>query len=623
LLDRVTNTLSKDYAPLAIDENNFVYLSDQRGIINLFKYNSSTGIYSQITNFATGIDGYDYNVSSNTLAFVMTKNFRQNIFVDRNFTHNRQVFTPATRRKELQQAQVIRERRKQVENKTMSIKDLLNQRLKEAQQNSSDTAAAPAADSLRNVPQTGDSLQMTQPDSAKVAATETPDVEPKKDDTVNTDNYEFEDEAVKQAPPPAETFLTRYMKARDKSRITGPHDYETKFSYNNLVTSLLIDPLRGLGVSIEAQMNDMLESYRFYGGIMTSIDLRNGDAYAEFQYLPTLIDFNVRFDRKGLRWEAEPLDRGQPNLYHYSLNRFEIGAALPITDRVRFTVKPFAALTRTVELGEGDYPAQPPTIDPLTDYYGGVKSELIYDNSVSSGLNLIEGTRGKFMFQHYQGLNDQSKSFSQVALDVRHYQKIYREIVFAVRGFAGTFFGQSPKLYLLGGMDNWILNKARIGGQTSDGIENPLGYSLANPDLLFTEFATSLRGFEYATLFGNSVLLANAEFRVPLIRALSNGPVSSNFLRNMQFIAFYDIGTSWSGKPPFTSENSVSYEKIGGYPNAFEIEIKNYLNPWLYSYGVGIRTVILGYYMKADLAWPVENYEVLKPKLHVTLGFDF
>jgi hypothetical protein len=413
------------------------------------------------------------------------------------------------------------------------------------------------------------------------------------------------------------------MKARDKSRITGPHPYETKFSYNNLVTSLLIDPLRGLGVSIETQMNDMLESYRFYGGIMTSIDLRNGDAYAEFQYLPSLIDFSVRFDRKGLRWEAEPVDRAQPNLYHYSLNRFEIGAALPITDRIRFTLKPFGAMTRTVDLGEGDYPSQPPSTDPITSFYGGLKSELIYDNSVSSGLNLVEGTRGKLMFQHYEGLSDASQSFSQASVDIRHYQKIYREIVFAVRGFAGTFFGKSPKLYLLGGMDNWAFNKSRIGGQTSDGVPNPLGYPLANSDLLFTEFATSLRGFEYATLFGNSVLVGNAEFRVPLIRALSNGPVSSNFLRNMQLIAFYDIGTSWSGKPPFSSENSVSYDKIGGYPSKFEIEIKNYLNPWLYSYGFGLRTVILGYYMKFDLAWPVENYQVLKPKFYFTLGFDF
>jgi outer membrane protein assembly factor BamA len=190
-----------------------------------------------------------------------------------------------------------------------------------------------------------------------------------------------------------------------------------------------------------------------------------------------------------------------------------------------------------------------------------------------------------------------------------------------VRGFGGTFFGESPKIYMLGGMDNWIVNKARTGGETSDGVPNPIGYPRANPDLLFAEFATSLRGFEYSTLFGNSVLMANAELRVPLIRALSNGPISSNFLRNMQFIAFYDIGTSWSGKPPFSSNNSVSYETVTR--TNFEVKIKNYLNPWLYSYGVGMRTVLLGYYMKFDVAWPVENYETLKPKLFVTLGFDF
>jgi WD40 repeat protein len=623
VVKRITNTLSKDYAPLAIDENNFVYLSDQRGIINLFRYNRSTGIYSQITNYATGIDSYDFNAGNSILATVMTKNFKQSIFVDRGFTGTRQVFTPATRRKELQQARVIRERRKQDENRQMSIKDLLNARLKEAQQNAGDsTAANTAADSVRGTTPS-DSTQMTTPaDTTKTAEPRNEDAA-KKDGDVNTDNYQFEDEAVKQAQP-TESFLTRYMKARDRSRITGPHDYETKFSYNNLVTSLLNDPLRGLSVSIEAQMNDMLESYRFYGGIMTSVDLRNGDAYAEFQYLPSLIDFNIRFDRKGIRWEAEMESQGdQPNLYHYSLNRFEIGAALPITDRLRFTVKPFATMTRTVDLGGADIPTRPVDGDISSEYYGGVRSEIVYDNSVSSGLNLIEGTRGKIVFQHYEGITDSERSFSQASLDVRHYQKIYREIVLAVRGFAGTFFGKSPKTYLLGGMDNWAFNRARVDGQTSEGEPNPLGYSTANPDILFTEFATSLRGLDYATLFGNSVLLANAELRVPIIRALSNGPVSSSFLKNMQLIAFYDVGTSWSGKPPFTSENSVSVERIARRGSPFQIEIKNYLNPWLYSYGVGMRTVILGYYVKFDLAWPVENYQVMDPKFHLTLGFDF
>ena len=61
LLTRLTNTLSKDHSPEALDENNFYYLSDQRGIVNLFKFNRTTGIYSQVTNYASSIKDYDLN----------------------------------------------------------------------------------------------------------------------------------------------------------------------------------------------------------------------------------------------------------------------------------------------------------------------------------------------------------------------------------------------------------------------------------------------------------------------------------------------------------------------------------------------------------------------------------
>lgn len=635
LLTRLTNTLSKDQAPKAMDENNFFYLSDQRGIVNLFKFNKTTGIYSQVTNYSSSVKDFDLNFNTNTMSMVMTRNMKENIFVDRSFNRDRQIFTPATRRKDLQQARVIHERRKQQaeEDKSMSIKDLLNARRKEGQGGLSDTTGIQKDSTQLPVRVPTDTIVARQsaPESLNDSTTVTT-IEPIATDSiaatapkkpeVNTDNYVFEDEAVKQSAPAGESFLTRYMKAREKSRITGPFGYESKFSSNNLVTSLVVDPLRGLGVSIETQMNDMLENYRFFGGIMSSVNLRNGDFYGEFQYLKSLIDFSARVDRKGIRWQTEPaVDGAQGFLYHYSLNRVEVSASLPITDRIRFTIKPFGALARSVPLGLADYPTTPPSGKPINNIYGGFKSEVVYDNSVSTGLNLIEGTRGKISFTHYQGLKNQDLSFSQASIDVRHYQKIYKEIVFAVRGYAGTFFGNSPKTYLLGGMDNWFFNKARTSGQTSQGEPNPLGYPGENQDLLFVEFATTLRGFDYATLFGNTVLLGNAEFRVPLIRALSSGPISSNFLRNMQFIAFYDIGTSWSGKPPFNSGNSVSYDEVVGGP--FEAQIKNYLNPWLYSYGVGMRTVMLGYYIKADLAWPVEDYEVSKPRVHVTLGFDF
>lgn len=620
LLKRITNTLSKDIMPHALDDNNFYYLSDQRGIVNLFRYNRQTGIYSQVTNFSSSIKDYDPNFNANILAYVLNKERKQDIFVNRNFDFNRQIFTPATRRKELQQARVIREKRRQEENKNMSIKDLLNARLREAE---------PAKDSLVTLPVLRDTLtiqvdSVASPPADSVQRKEgivntdnyefdAPEV---KADEVRTDNYKFEDEAVRQNQP-SESFLSRYMKAREKSRITGPFPYESKFSADNLVASLIIDPMRGMGVLLETQMNDMLENYRFHGGIMSTLDLRQGDVFAEFEYLPSFMDFSARFDRKAIRWEPY----SNSKVFKYTLHKLEVGASLPFTDRFRVAVKPFGAIATSIDLGEQPFPVNPPSAQATNRYYAGASTEIVYDNSVSTGMNLMEGTRGKISFMHYQGLSDQQHSFSRASIDLRHYQKVYREIVLAVRGFAGTFFGPSPKKFLLGGMNNWLFNKTVLEGNTSEGQPNPLGIRGETQDILFVEYATNLRGFDYAQLFGNSVMLFNAEFRVPLIRALTNGPIASNFFRNLQFTAFYDVGTSWSGKPPFSSETSVSYNVIKDGP--FEAHIKNYINPWLYSYGVGVRTVVFSYYVKFDFAWPVENYEVGEPRAYLTLGFDF
>ena len=620
LLKRITNTLSKDTRPLAADDDNFYYLSDQRGIVNLFRYNRASGIYSQVTNLASSLKDYDANFENNILAYVTTKDRKQDIFVNRNFSFNRQIFTPPTRRKELQQARVIRERRKQEENKNMSIKDLLNARLKEAQ---------PPGDSLEALPVVPDTLTIkvdqveenpadTTRRNENVVNTDNYqfDVQDKKEPEVKTDNYRFEDEAVKENQP-SESFLSRYMKAREKSRIAGPFPYESKFSADNLVASLIIDPMRGMGVLLETQMNDMLENYRFHGGIMSTLDLRQGDVFAEFEYLPYFMDFSARFDRKAIRWDPYSND----NVYKYTLHKLEFGASLPLTDRVRVSVKPFGAIASSVDLGEQPFPLNPPSAVTTNRYYVGAETDIVYDNSVSTGMNLMEGTRGKMSFTHYQSLDNQAFSFNRASIDLRHYQKVYREIVFAVRGFAGTYFGPSPKKFLLGGMSNWLFNETELDGSDGEGMPNPLGIHGETQDILFVEYATNLRGFDYATLFGNSVMLFNAEFRIPLIRALTNGPIASNFFRNLQFTAFYDIGTSWSGNPPFSSETSVSYKVIEDGP--FRAQIKNYINPWLYSYGLGVRTVVFSYYVKFDLAWPVENYEVGEPRAYLTLGFDF
>jgi len=558
---------------------------------------------------------------------VMTSKLSEDIFVLNNFNYDRQIFTPASRRKEVMQAKVITERRKQEQPvKNMTVKDLINQRLKEKQQE------APKPDSLQ--------LQKIQPVKQDTIKQQTDDIntddyrfdepvkpdtlmpEPPKEKPINTDDYVFEDEVVK-AKQPTETFLTRYMKARESNRIGGPYPYAPKFSYENLLTNFLVDPLRGFSMRIETQMNDMLGDYRIAGGLQVSLrDFKSGDVFLEMEYLPNRLDYGFRFDRKVIFWDTPAERTADIEEQKYSYQKIEFGVSYPISVRTRVSLKPFIGFTQFTDRGF-EIPQSGPEFRPsVYQFYSGGKAEVVYDNSISTGMNIIEGTRGKITATHNQALNNNQKSFTRVSVDIRHYQKIYREIVLAVRGFAGSSFGNSPKKYLLGGMDNWFGNTINY-----EGLQNPLVSAVGtyNENLLFTEFATSLRGFDYATLYGNNVAIASAEFRVPLIRALSTGPISSNFFRNLQFTAFYDIGTSWTGELPFNAENSVRKrvvpEQQSGSP--FRIEIDEYLNPWLYSYGFGLRTLMLGYYVKFDLAWPVENYTVKDPRLSVTLGFDF
>ena len=154
-------------------------------------------------------------------------------------------------------------------------------------------------------------------------------------------------------------------------------------------------------------------------------------------------------------------------------------------------------------------------------------------------------------------------------------------------------------------MDNWINQD-----DNTEGDNNPLAPTeegVNNSELLFTEFATNLRGFDYAALVGNNALLFNAELRVPLIRYLQSGPITSNFFRNLQFTGFFDIGSAWTGNSPFNEDNSISNRTIR--EGAFVIDLKDYRNPWLYSYGFGFRTMLLGYYMKLDVAYPVEKLQ--------------
>jgi len=627
VVHRVTNTLSKNIKPLAVNDHEFYFISEQQGIFNLYKYNLENNISFQVSNFGTGIQDFDISYDKRYFTFVMPENGKDNLYLKQNYNLDQNIFTAQTKRQQYLNAKFVAQRLKEARQNKIQQADSLEEMAEEREE----TSEPAVSDQKREKPSFLDQYEFKiseQPaenlvdtknyDFTGIAGPVTEQkkpVEEVSEEILDTKGYVFDTDVVKGGESTG-SFLSSYRRLRRESDVAGPFPYQTRFSADNVVTSFVIDPLIGFGLKLETQMNDQLENHKFYGGIMIPTDLKSGSFYGEYRFLKYTVDLHARYRRKSLYRNT---DDKFSSLQKYILNTYEIGASLPFNAMTRLSIVPFIETTRYWDL-DATQVISPPSGPATADVnYAGIRFEMIYDNSSVLGMNVLQGSRGKIGLRHNEGISDSKKSFSNFYMDLRHYQPLHREIVLAGRFFYGRYWGSNPQRYLLGGMDNWLFNS------TNKNPNDPLWHEVGvdNSNILFAEYVTSLRGFKYNTFNGENAMLFNAELRVPLIRYLKRGPISSNFLRNLQFIGFFDIGSAWTGSSPFATENSVNTELLEPEGSPFRARIQNFKNPWLSSYGFGARTVLLGYYVKLDVAYPIEDFVVKDPKFLVTLGYDF
>lgn len=533
------------------DHSNIFFLSDRKGINNLYRHNIDSNETYQVTNFLKNINAFSLNKDFNSFAYSMVEKGKENVYFAENFDFFESVDRNETPRKKILSA---------YSNKH-DDKILINK--------------------------------------------ETRQIEKEEDLDIN--EFRFESDIKKQKRK--ETLQKKEATVENKRndiKYKGPYTYKGMFSVDKVISTLMIDPLRSLGLLLEGGMSDMFGNHKINSGIFLFSDFKSSSLFGEYLYLKHLIDIRARFDRESYHFET------QTAFQRYTLNRVAITGALPLSNSLRVGLTPFAVHTRFTDIATGFTP-------DTTQLYGGLRAELVYDNTHISGLNMIEGTRMKLAFEKYANVQSNLRNFSKLTFDLRHYQKIHKEIILATRFSHGQFIGNAKKSFMLGGMDNWLFNSINMGYKN-----NPLRIEpgLNNSDILFNEFVTTLRGFDYNTLFGPKYLLFNAELRVPLIRYLYNGTISSNFFRNLQFVGFTDIGTAWSGKNPFNNNNSINTTFIDG-GDKFSATVTNFRNPFLIGYGMGARSMFLGYYTKLDVAWGLLDYKVLPTRFYLTFGFDF
>ena len=90
-----------------------------------------------------------------------------------------------------------------------------------------------------------------------------------------------------------------------------------------------------------------------------------------------------------------------------------------------------------------------------------------------------------------------------LGFDARHYERILKHSVLAVRAAGATTFGKERTLYYLGGTDN------EVGASFNEEINTPAG------NYAFQTLAANMRGFNRNIRNGTSYALINTELRIP------------------------------------------------------------------------------------------------------------
>jgi hypothetical protein len=570
---QLTSSIASELRPRATADGNFVFLSEENGIRSLYAYNLAANSSAAVSNFVQNIEAYDYSASNNTLAVAAKDNGRDFIYLIPDYSFTPQATLPKTAR------QIILEARARVPQTTNTARKLIES------------------------------------ETTKEVKTE------RKEGEVNIENYEFGAEQAKTdtttktdttAKVAAPVATAPKANTTPEFKIAGPLEYDTRFSVHEIITSVYADPQLGFGLVAGVNMSDLFENHHIRGTAYLRTDLETSRAFAEYVNLKNRVDLGVQFRRDVL---VSSVLESPGAIVRNARNEIAPLLVYPLSYSTSLRAQPRLVSTRFTQISDFSTP------DSVNNMYGG-NVELVYDNSVVTGVNMMEGTRMKVGVLSLRDFENSNANFNKFYVDLRHYQKIHREIILATRLSYGAFFGNSPKNYLIGGMDNWL-----FAGEDDVTERNDVNIQSA-PDLFYLEYALPLRGFNYNTRTGHKHLLANAELRVPIIQYLYNGAVGSGFFRNLQLTAFADAGSAYNGSNPFTGNNSINTRIVGGRTsptqrNPFEITVINYRNPFLVGYGFGARSTLFGVYGKLDVAWSEEDLGSQGPKVYITLGYDF
>jgi WD40 repeat protein len=355
----------------------------------------------------------------------------------------------------------------------------------------------------------------------------------------------------------------------------------------------------GMNALLKIGASDLFDDYKLMGGMRIPTSFGNGG-----EQLLKIENLKNRFDHRLIYYRQKIVDRGN----------FFTTTTQDLRYRLSFPFNEVLALRMTTNLRQDMQVFIPYSdatlIKPIAyNHTTGLKFELVFDNSIPMDLNIRRGSRMKIFSEFLFGIENQSSTLN-LGLDLRQYTRITRNFIWVNRLAGATSLGTKKLLYYMGAVDNWIFTPEFNYDIDVDPSQN---YG-------FQTTATPMRGFTQNIRNGNSFILLNSELRIPIFTFFSSYPIKYDMIKHFQLVAFADVGTAWTGPHPLSSDNYFNTQIINDKP--VTINVENLREPFIGAVGFGARSKIWGYFVKADFGWGIENFELQKPRLILSLGLD-
>jgi hypothetical protein len=341
-----------------------------------------------------------------------------------------------------------------------------------------------------------------------------------------------------------------------------------------------------VGAMAQGGFSDLFGNHHFNIGYRMPAGTEGSDFFVRYENTARKLDWHLLFFRKveSLQPDAQrdwkdargnPYPQSAKVKTHY----YELGFHYPLAYDWSLDFTTAARRDRTIFLATDRYSL---TYEALQAWWSISSLSLSINKLQPTIPFLYKGYEAKAMLDFMASTGKASTILYGTQVNVAYHLPIIKDITLVARAQAGYSGGQSKILYNFGGMDNNIV--PRVDTSVRFGQDAPYA---------FQTIVTPFRGYAQNSIYGSRYGLLNIDVYFPLFRTLIPLQTSFGALNSLQLGLFTDVAVT--GR----KEQNVS------------------MTSSLTSYGVSARTMLAGYPLRFDIAWPGNFNE--KPVWYLSL----